>query len=107
MLYEYRRYEVMPGRLKDVHRRFEDVTTRVWQSHGIEPIGFWNAAIGASNELHYLLRWSDMGDRERRWAAFLGDPEWINGFTKSEANGPLVARIENQLWNPTSFSSLK
>lgn len=93
--------------MRDVHSRFEDVTVRVWQNHGIEPVGFWNAAIGASNELHYLLRWVDMADREQRWANFLADPEWIDGFKKSEASGPLVSRIQNQLWSPTAYSPLK
>jgi hypothetical protein len=107
MLYEYRRYEAMPGRLRDVHKRFEEVAVKVWQRLGIEPVGFWEPAVGTSNELHYLLRWSDMGDREKRWSTFLADPEWREGFAKSETNGTLVARIHNQFWYSTSYSPLK
>jgi NIPSNAP len=93
--------------MRDLHKRFEDITLKVWKRHGIEALGLWEVAVGTSNELHQLLRWKDMGDREKRWAAFLADPEWVEGFAKSETTGPLVSRMQNQFWNPTSYSGLK
>jgi hypothetical protein len=107
MLYEYRRYEATPGRLRDVHRRFNDLTLKAWERHGIEPVGFWDALVGESNQLHYLLRWEDMQVRDIRWEAFLADEEWQAGFIESESSGPLVARIHNELWRPTAYSQLR
>lgn len=107
MLYEYRRYEAMPGRLPDLHRRFREITLGLWERHGIEQVGFWEASVGTSNELHYMLRWQDMGDREAKWAAFQADPEWHKARAKTEENGPLVRRVENAFWAPTDYSKLR
>ncbi len=107
LLYEYRRYEAMPGRLPDLQYRFANHTIRIWARHGIEPVGFWLAEVGTSNVLHYLLRWADMADREKRWTAFQADEEWISTRAGTEADGPLVARVLNEFWKPTSYSPLK
>ena len=106
LLYEYRRYEAMPGRLPDLLHRFENHTVRIWARHGIEPVGFWVAEVGTSNVLHYLLRWADMADREKRWTAFLADEEWLKTRAATEAAGPLVGRVVNEFWKPTGFSAL-
>lgn len=107
LLYEYRRYDAMPGRLPELQQRFENHTLRIWSRHGIELVGFWLAEVGTSNVLHYLLRWADMADREKRWSAFLADPEWVSTRAATEANGPLIARVVNEFWKPTSYSPLK
>lgn len=106
MLYEYRRYEAMPGRLPDLLRRFETVTLDIWKRFGIEQAGFWLVEVGTSNQLHYLLRWQDLADRESRWTAFLADEEWSRRRAESEARGPLVARVHNEFWRPTGFSQV-
>ncbi|MDQ6692301.1 MAG: NIPSNAP family protein [Candidatus Dormibacteraeota bacterium] len=107
MVYEYRRYEVMPGRLPDLLRRFQSFTLPIWARFGIEHAGFWLADVGTSNQLHYLLRWKDLADREAKWAAFQADPEWLQRRAETEADGPLVARVHNELWRPTAFSEVR
>lgn len=108
MLYELRVYHCVPGRLPDLLKRFETITTRIWQRHGIEQAGFWTVAIGDSNQtLYYFLKWESLADREKKWAAFQADPEWISARAETEKNGAIVARVENQILQPTSFSSVK
>lgn len=108
MLYELRVYHCVPGRLPDLLKRFETITTRIWQGHGIEQAGFWTVAIGDSNQtLYYFLKWESLADREKKWAAFQADPEWISARAETEKNGAIVARVENQILQPTSFSSVK
>lgn len=107
MIYEYRRYEAVPGRLPDLLRRFESITLGIWARFGIEQAGFWLADVGTSNELHYLLRWRDLADREAKWGAFLVDEEWLRRRAETEANGPLVARVHNEFWRPTAFSEIR
>jgi len=107
MLYEYRRYEVMPGRLADLNKRFAEVTVPIWERIGIRPVGFWTAEVGTSNELHYILQWDNMADREHKWHAFQTDQEWQEKRTASEANGTLVARLTNSFWTPTRYSPMK
>ena len=48
-----------------------------------------------------------MEDRDKRFAAFQADPDWIAARAKSEEGGPLVASISNSILTPTKFSALK
>jgi hypothetical protein len=61
---------------------------------------------GTSNELHYLLRYDDMAHREKAWNAFQTDEGWIRDRGETEREGPLVARVHNQFWRPTSYSPM-
>ena len=107
MLYEYRRYEIVPGKLPEVHGRFAEVVMGFWEKHGIKVVGFWEAVVGGSNEIHYILQWENMADRERKWETFQSDREWLAARAKSEENGALVSRITNSFWRPTYYSPLK
>ena len=105
--YEYRRYEVVPGRMEDLKRRFADVTMPLWERAGIKPAAFFEPRIGDPNLLHYLLEWDDLGRREETWEAFRFDPEWAAARAKSEEDGPLIEGITNEIWVPTDFSPLQ
>jgi NIPSNAP protein len=107
MIYEYRAYYVMPGRMPDIQRRFADVTMRLFGKHGIKVVGFWESVIGESNELVYICAYDDLNHRDQVWKAFLNDPEWQAAKKASEMNGPLVERVVNKLWRPTSFSPIQ
>ena len=107
MLYEYRHYQANPGKMAALNRRFAEVTTKIWERHGIRPIGFWEAVVGTSNELHYILQWNDMAEREQKWDAFQRDPEWQEKRDLSEKDGPLVAKLTNYFWRPTAYSPLQ
>jgi len=108
MIYESRVYRCVPGRLPDLLKRFETLTLKLFEAHGIRPVGFFTTVVGESNqELTYLLAWESLAERETKWAGFMADPEWIAGRTKSEEGGPIVANIASQLFAPTSFSAMK
>ena len=108
MLYELRTYEVLPGRMPALNKRFAQVTLRLFERHGIEVVGFWTNEIGGySNELIYIVRFADMGDRERKWAQFGADEEWQRERAASEKDGLIVHRIHAQFLRPTSYSPMK
>jgi hypothetical protein len=108
MIYEMRSYRAMPGRLPDLIKRFDTVTLKLFDKHGIKQAGFWTTEVGESNHnLIYLLAWESMGERETKWGAFSTDPEWIEKRGKTEENGPLVQTFSNQFLKPTKFSSVK
>lgn len=108
MIHELRIYRCMPGRLPDLNKRFESVTLKLWDKHGFRPVGFWTTVIGASNqELTYLLEWKDLAERERLWAGFMADADWLKARAESEKNGPIVANITSSILQPTSFSKLR
>jgi hypothetical protein len=107
VIYELRSYEVVPGRMAAMHARFQNHTLGFFRTHGIEVVGFWEAIIGTSNVLHYVVRFDDLAHRERAWATFGADPEWHRVRAESERDGPIVARIRNEIWRPTPYSPMQ
>ena len=108
MVHELRIYHAMPGRLPALLKRFETVTVRLFEKHGIKQIGYWTVAIGESNQdLIYILQWESLGERDKKFASFQADPEWIEARRKSEENGPLLTSFSNTIMTPTSFSALR
>ncbi len=108
MLYELRVYHCVPGRLPALLKRFDGTTLPLWKKHGIRQAGFWTVMIGESNQdLYYVLQWESLAEREKKWAAFMADPEWQAARAESERDGTIVASVSNSILQPTSFSSVK
>ena len=108
MIYELRTYTAIPGRLPALISRFQNRTLPIWEKHGIRQAGFWTTLIGkSSQEITYMLAWDSMAEREKRWGAFLADPEWVAVVAKTEKDGQLVENISNQLLAPAAFSAVK
>jgi hypothetical protein len=108
MIYEQRIYRCLPGRLPALLKRFETVTLDLWEKHGIRQAGFWTVLIGDGNhDLHYLLAWESLAEREKKWSAFMTDPAWVSARAESEKDGPIVANIKSAMLQPTAFSAVK
>jgi NIPSNAP len=108
MLYELRIYHCMPGKLPAVVARFETATVKLFEKHGIQQVGFWTVVIGESNaDLYYILKWDSLDERQKKFAAFQADPDWITARNKSEEGGPIIASFSNTILTPTNFSALK
>src|SRR3954453_21176253 len=108
MIYEMRVYRCLPARLPALLKRFEDVTLKLWDKHGIKQAGFFTTLIGESNqELTYFLAWESLADRETKGNAFAADPEWHAKRAETEKGGPIVANVLVQMLTPTAFSSVK
>ncbi len=108
MIYELRVYDCVPGRLPALLKRFETRTLELWRKHGIRQAGFFTTVVGESNQqLTYLLAWESLAEREKKWNAFIADPEWIAVRAETEKDGAIVERVANQLLAPTAFSSVK
>jgi len=108
MLYELRIYECVPGRLPDLLKRFDTITLKLWEKHGIRQAGFWTTVIGESNQtLYYFVVWDSLAEREKKWGAFMTDPDWMKARAESEADGQIVGNIVSQILTPTAFSSIK
>jgi hypothetical protein len=55
--------------------------------------------------LIYMLRWKSLAEREKRWTAFLNDPEWLQVWNETDKDGTLALRTTNQILKLTSFSN--
>jgi NIPSNAP len=108
MIYEMRVYRCVPGRLPALLKRFDTITLKLWDKHGIKQAGFFTTLIGQSNqELTYFLAWDSLADRDKKWTAFQTDPDWISARAQTEADGQIVDNITSQLLTPTAFSAVK
>ena len=101
---ELRVYHAMPGKLPALHDRFADHTINLFKKHGIKNVGYWTEDVGTSNKLVYMLGYSGLGDREKGWAAFGADPDWLNARAASEVDGPLVRRSISTILRRTAYS---
>ena len=108
MIHELRIYECVPGRLPALHNRFETVTLKLFEKHGIRQAGFWTTLIGQNNQaLYYLLEWENLAERELKWDAFQADPEWQEARAETEKDGPIVAKVTNEILSPTPYSKVR
>ena len=108
MIYELRIYSCLPNRLPVLLKRFEDHTLKIWEKHGIKQAGFWTVLIGeGNNDLHYLLAWESLAEREKKWNAFASDPAWLKVREDSERDGPIIANIKSAFLRPTAFSAVQ
>jgi hypothetical protein len=108
MIYEQRIYTCIPGRLPALLKRFEEQTLKIWDKHGIQQAGFWTVLVGDGNhDLHYLLAWDSLAERERIWNVFQADPAWHKARDESEKDGPIIANIKSSFLRPTAFSAVK
>ena len=98
----------MPGRLPALLNRFDTITLKLWEKHGIRQAGFWTMLVGDSNQdLYYLLEWESLAEREEKWNKFAADPEWLEKRAETEKDGQIVAKVVNYMLQPTSFSAVK
>jgi len=108
MIYEWRVYEIIPGKKRALNERFANHTVSLFKKHGIEVVGFWENMIGGrSNTLYYMLAFKNLGHLEEAWRSFSSDPEWKEVVSASEKDGPIVASITNIVLRPTEYSPLQ
>jgi len=105
VLYEVREYVVTPGRLESLITRFKEHALPLFVKHQMDLVQIGVTSVGdhSFNEVVYTLRFTDVADMERKWGAFVHDPEWIAAFRASEADGPLVQSMRRRLVDASSF----
>jgi len=102
--FELRIYYAAPGKLDDLHARFRNHTMKLFEKHGITNIGYWVPAENPDNRLIYLLAYPSREARDQSWKEFMGDADWKAAYKASEANGPLVTKVDARILSPTDYS---
>lgn len=98
-MYELRVYHCHPGRLEALKKRFEDHTTKIFEKHGMENIGYWIPSGEENNDLIYILAYPSMEARNESWKAFSSDPEWKKVAEESQKDGKIVSSVESTFLN--------
>jgi len=105
VIYELREYSAVPGRMPALIRRFNEHALKGLAKHGMEVVFISLTDFGSNTmqEIVYVLRFESYDDLERRWKAFLADPEWIEAKKQSEADGPLGASLQRRILSVAPF----
>src|SRR5699024_2630109 len=108
-VFELRTYTSPDGRLDDLVARFRNDTLRIFEKHGMHNVGYWlpTDSPAASNTLVYLRALESREAATKGWAAFREDPEWQAVAQRTQANGPIVTKVESLFLEATDFSPLK
>ena len=119
-IYEMRVYYTYDGKFNDIISRFENHTTKLFEKHGFNNVGYWTTLKKDSTSfadkfifqndgkeaLVYIVSFKDMETRDESWDNFINDPEWTKVFDESRKDGPIVSEIEQVFLSPTIFSNL-
>lgn len=92
--YEMRTYTAHEGKRNDLIMRFQDHTLKLFEKNGIENVAYFIPTDENNNTLTFILAYPDQQSRDVLWNKFANDPEWKAAAKASEANGPLVAKVD-------------
>ena len=105
-VYELRTYTTAEGRLPALNKRFRDHTMRLLEKHGMKNV-IYAVPEDKEDTLVYLIAHASREAADRSWNAFREDPEWQAARQASEADGPIVTKVERQFLLPTDYSPMK
>jgi hypothetical protein len=111
--FELRTYATNPGKLENLHTRFRDHTTKLFEKHGMTNVLYWRPAgdqPGMENKMIYLLAFPNKEARNPAWAAFVADENWKTVAADSQKDGQILASdggIVSVQMEPTDYSPLK
>jgi len=104
MIYEWRTYEAMPGKLLALNTHLK-VAADLFKKHGLGVLGFWTDEIGTGGQITYMWTYADLEDRQKKVAAFAADAAWKQQVAEeTEKEGVIVARIHNTMLQLTPYS---
>ncbi len=95
--------------LAALNERFAGPEIQIFHRCGIFPILYTNGLSGDSlPNLTYLIPFESLSAREKAWAAFGADPEWVKVRAESiEKNGQISAVMHMSLWKAAAYSPVR
>ncbi len=80
----------------------------IFRRVGLNPVFFGRTVVGPQMpNLTYMVSFPDLGARDKAWAAFRDDPEWVKlRQTPGYANADILTNIGVQLLRPTDYSQI-
>jgi hypothetical protein len=108
-LFELRTYHAAPGKSAALHDRFRNHTLALFETHGLDVVGFWtrlDAEGDPTETLVYLLAFADRAAADKAWSEFRNDSAWIKLRAETEQDGSLVASVDSVYLGATDYSAL-
>lgn len=109
-LFELRVYHSPTERqLGFVHDRFNGAEIGLFHRSGIFPILYTDTLAGPNMpNLTYLIPFASLAEREKAWAAFLSNPDWLKAREDSVTHGgQIVSATAQILFQPAPFSPIQ
>lgn len=109
-IFELRVYHSPTWRqLKALHERFAGPEIRIFHRSGVHPVLYTSTIVGANMpNLTYLIPFESLAAREKAWAAFGADPEWVKVRRESiEKHGQISSVIQISLFRATPYSPIR
>lgn len=108
-VFEIRTYTAPEGKLGALQARFRDHTVKLFKKHGLINVGYWVPLDPplSQNTLIYILAHPSREAAKKNWDAFRNDPEWKRVRAESEAQGPIVTKVDSVFAQATDYSPLK
>ena len=95
-------YVAVAGRMDELVARFRERTLALFAAHGFR-VGTFFRDGDDPDVLLYTVAWDDRAALDAGWAAFAVDPAWVRIREETEADGPLVERIERTFMLPAGI----
>jgi hypothetical protein len=109
-LFELRTYESHNegAGLKKIEMFEKGGEIAIFRRVGLNPVFFGRTVIGPQMpNLTYMVTFADAAAREKAWATFREDPEWVKlRGTPGFANADILTNINVQLLRPTDYSQV-
>lgn len=113
-VFELRTYTTTPGNLPALHDRFRQHTMKLFKKHGMTNIAYWTLTPDqddAQRTLIYMLAHASKEARDKSFAAFRDDPNWVAARQASEekAGGSLTEKdgVKSVLLKATDYSPIR
>ena len=104
MIYEERIYTILPGRMVEYMKNYEELGLPVQRKVLGTLVGFFHTEIGALNKVIHIWGYDSLDERLEKREKLANHPDWPRYL---EINLKLIVEQENRVLIPASFSPLK
>jgi hypothetical protein len=95
--------------LAALNQRFSGSEIKIFHRCGVNPILYSETLVGPNMpNLTYLTPFADLASREKAWAAFGADPEWVKVRKESiDAHGQISSVMQISLFRAAPYSPVR
>ena len=104
MIVDVRIYQIVPRKMGEYLKLFEEYGLPVQRRHLGDPLGYFVTEHGQLHQVVHLWGFDSLADLERKRGARNADPAWDDYMARTEG---LVVSQENKLTRPTGWSGIK
>ncbi len=109
-IFELRTYHSPTWRqLRALHERFAGPEIKIFHRCGVHPILYSTMLFGQNlPNLTYVIPFENLAAREKAWAAFAADPEWVKVRKESiDKHGQISSVIQISIYRATPYSPVR